>query len=255
MKNLKLLPLLALPFLGGARGQGCGPITSTSPAPSMTGAWAIAYDDEITVKIDIGGSIYDGSMSSTGGSLTITHQGMPITFDLDCSRPWIVCPSEVWPDTVTAAHKEPRFPHRFHVAIESQTCSGATEAASACGAGTSNPECDQVCTGTVSASKTEHFGVISEEGDSFDLLLGAGFATNGVNCGVLGVSVAKAGLETEGSASTGDWEAVAMDRGEVLVAYAGGCLWAGDPDDDGSIEALVIGAKVELRTGFTGSKK
>ena len=45
-----------------------------------------------------------------------------------------------------------------------------------------------------------------------------------------------------------------MDNGEVVVGYAGGCLWAGDPDDDGTIEGLVIGAKVRFTTGFTAER-
>ena len=46
-----------------------------------------------------------------------------------------------------------------------------------------------------------------------------------------------------------------MSDGQVKTAYAGGCLWAGDVDKDGKIEALVVAASVEISTGFTAVKK
>lgn len=256
--HLLAASLLTTPLLTGARGQGCGgPINSMTPAPDMTGTWAIDYEDDVAVKVKIGGAAYDGRIAASGGSLTITHEGQPITFDLDCDAPAIVCPSEVWPRTVTAEHRNASFPHRFFVEIASQECSGrmVTPDPSECGAGTSNPECDDICDGALVEKQSEHFGVVDEAGGHFDLLLGAGIATNGVNCGLLGVSAAKADLVTTGAAKTEDWEATEMTDGEVVVGYSGACLWAGDPDGDAQLEALVVGASIELRTGFTGEKQ
>jgi hypothetical protein len=79
-------------------------------------------------------------------------------------------------------------------------------------------------------------------------------ATNGINCALLGVSLADADLVSEGTAAGGDWIATGMDAGLVTVGYAGGCLWAGDPDMNGELEALLIGAGVTFRTGFTGTR-
>jgi hypothetical protein len=87
------------------------------------------------------------------------------------------------------------------------------------------------------------------------VLLGAGVATNGVNCALLGVSAAGADLVNVGTPMEEDWESTAMEGGVVTVAYAGGCLWAGDPDDDGTVEAIVIGAGVKFTTGFTAVKQ
>ena len=70
-----------------------------------------------------------------------------------------------------------------------------------------------------------------------------------------GWSVADADFVNEGSSAAGNWEAVAMENGIVTVGYAGACLWAGDPDDDGTIEALVLGASIKFTTGFTGLKR
>ena len=112
-----------------------------------------------------------------------------------------------------------------------------------------------MCDGEVNVVERETFGVIGEDGSSFRLYLGAGIATNGFNCALLGVSLADADLDSDGSSQDGDWTAVAMDSGLVTVAYAGGCLWAGDPDMDQELEALVVGASVTFRTGFTGERQ
>jgi len=44
------------------------------------------------------------------------------------------------------------------------------------------------------------------------------------------------------------------DNGLVTVGYGGGCLWAGDPNMDGELEALVVGASVTFTTGFSGAR-
>lgn len=117
-----------------------------------------------------------------------------------------------------------------------------------------NPDCDQVCDGEVTTTNREVFGVIAEDGGSFDLLLGAGIASNGINCILLGISVAEADLVNTGSAEGGDWRSVSMGNGTVTTGYAGGCLWVGDPDADQELEAVVLGASIEFTTGFTGTR-
>ncbi len=52
-----------------------------------------------------------------------------------------------------------------------------------------------------------------------------------------------------------DWSAVAMDAGLVTIGYAGGCLWAGDPNMDGQLEALVASASIKFTTGFTADRR
>ncbi|MCP4447764.1 MAG: hypothetical protein GY811_20865 [Myxococcales bacterium] len=42
--------------------------------------------------------------------------------------------------------------------------------------------------------------------------------------------------------------------GLVTVGYGGACPWVGDPDMDGDLETLLLGASVEFRTGFTGER-
>ncbi|MCA9609224.1 MAG: hypothetical protein KC619_26665 [Myxococcales bacterium] len=242
------------PLAMGARG--CGPITSTTPAPDVAGDWSVAYDDTLDVTIRIGGAVYDASLPAEGGTVEIEHGGFTIPFTLDCSRPEIVCPSEAWPETVTIEQRDPEHLHQMWVRIPEQVCMGATvtPAENECGPGTLNPDCDAVCDGEVTTVLHDRFGVINEPGERFDLLLGAGIATNGVNCVLLGVSAARADIESVGAAETSDWTATHFTNGEVAVAYGGGCLWAGDPDMDGELEALVLDASVTFRTGFTSAR-
>jgi len=250
-----LLISSTLPFLTAAKGDGCA-ASSRSPAPDVSGSWNVSYDDQIGVEVTIGGSVYTTELGPHGGAFTITHGGRPITFDLDCDRPDVLCPSEAWPTTVEVEQRDVRFEHRMYVTLPTQRCDGALvgPAPDACGAGTDNPDCDAVCDGTIAVSSEERFGVIGEDGDSFRLYLGAGVASNGVNCALFGWSVADADLDTVGGADDGDWEAVAMNNGLVTVGYAGGCLWAGDPDMDGETEALILGAGIRFTTGFTADR-
>jgi len=249
--------MMAPALMGAEGGCGKGPVSSRTPAPNVTGTWDIAYDDTLGIEVTIGGAAYSQTLGAAGGSFTIDHMGQPITFDLACSRPEVVCPSEAWPASVTAEQRNAAFPHRMWVTLPGQQCNGMLidPVMSECGPGTLNENCEQVCDGEIVTASRDTFGVVNEEGTAFDLLLGAGVATNGINCALLGLSVAHADLVTTGSADTMDWEAVQMSNGEVVVGYAGGCLWLGDPDMDAALEALVIGASVKFTTGFTGTRR
>jgi hypothetical protein len=254
MKRIASLTLLGLPLLQGAQGDGCA-AGSTSAAPDVTGWWNIAYDDTLGVEVKIGGSVYDAQLPAGGGSFTITHQGTPITFNLDCARPEVICPSEAWPTQVEVDQRDLQHQHQMIVTLPQSQCDGplAEPAVGTCGSGTDNPNCDPVCMGSVSVKSAQAFGVIGESGDSFRLYLGAGIVTNGVNCAMIGASVADANLSTTRSGS--GWTATAMNGGLVTVGYAGACLWAGDPNHDGNAAALVAGASVTFTTGFTGARR
>ncbi|MCB9615906.1 MAG: hypothetical protein H6722_26015 [Sandaracinus sp.] len=250
-----LVVVVLAPLLGGA--DGCSNAFSESPAPDMSGTWDVSYDDRLDVTVTIGGATYTETLGAQGGALTIDHEGRPFTFDLDCTRADVVCPSEVWPSEVGFRQDDERYPHRIWLQIPRQTCAGrlVTPDAATCGEGTTNPECERVCEGEVTTDTAEAFGTIDEPGAAWRVGLGASFATNGVNCALLGVSVAEGTLETRGSAATPEtWDAYATN-GDVITSYAGGCLWAGDPDMDGELEALVLGAQVRFATGFDANKR
>jgi hypothetical protein len=249
--------LLLLPVTMGAKGGCGGAISSTDPAPEVAGHWAVAYDDSMQIKVTIGGAIYSQSLPNSGGIFSITHQGQPISFNLDCSRPDVVCPSEVWPTMVSIDQHDPTYPHRMWVTIPTQSCSGqlVQPPASECGANTNNPDCKPVCNGNVTTASAEAFGVIAEDGSNFGLALGGSVVTNGYNCAMLGLSWAQADLVNQGASSTENWVSTSMSNGQIKTAYAGGCIWAGDPNQDGKTAALLVGATVEISNGFTAQKQ
>jgi hypothetical protein len=236
-------------------GRGCGSLFSKSEAPDMAGTYVIDYDDSLAVEIAIGGAVYTAEVGVQGGVIEIEHEGQPLTFDLDCAREEIVCPSEAWPGTVKAEQRSAEFPHQVHILLPVQECTVAlrSPAASECGEGTDNPDCDDVCDGEMKRVEKAVLGSISEDGDAFDILLGAGVATNGINCGLLGVSIARADLVTEETERT--WTVESLDSGEIITGYSGACLWADDVDMDGDLEAAVLGATLTFTTGFTAERK
>ncbi len=252
--SLALLMIPTLPFVMGAQGDGCA-AGSTSPAPDVRGTWGITYDDTIGVEVKIGGATYNAQLGAQGGSFTINHNGQPYTFNLDWSRPDIVCPSEAWPADVVVEQRDVQHQHQMVVDLPQTSCSGSLmqPAPGTCGAGTSNPNCDLVCDGGVTVKTAQAFGVIGEKGETFRLYLGGGIVTNGINCAMLGYSVADASLETTGTASAMDWEATQMNAGLVTIGYSGACLFAGTVD--GTNQAVLVGAEVKFTTGFTGVKK
>jgi hypothetical protein len=251
-RSMLLVVTAAIPFAMGAKG-GCA-VNSMAPAPDVVGDWAIQYDPMMKVDVTIDGAAYSQLVPAAGGAVAITHKGQPFSFNIDCSRPEVVCPSEVWPSQVSIDQRDPSYPHRMWVQIPVQKCSGTEQPppASECGAGTLNPDCKPVCSGTLTTTTADAFGVISDDGSSFDLLLGGTAATNGVNCALLGVSVAHATLESTGE-STADWTATAMSDGTITTGYAGGCVWV--DDSSSTNKALVVGATVVLSTPFSGARK
>jgi hypothetical protein len=254
IKRLLLLPITAaLPMMMGAQGDGCA-AGSKSPAPDVRGTWGITYDDTIGVEVKIGGAVYNAELGATGGQITINHQGKPYTFGLDCARPEIVCPSEAWPSRVVVEQRDVERQHQMIVNLPSASCSGplTKPAPGTCGAGTSNPNCDLICDSDVTVKSRETFGVIGEAGNSFRLYLGAGIVTNGINCALLGYSLADADLETVGTKGE-DWEATEMTAGLVTIGYAGACVFAGPMD--GATQAALVGAEVKFTTGFSGEKQ
>src|SRR5262245_1042424 len=148
--HLALLAVPALPLMMGAKGDGCA-AGSTSAAPDVRGTWAIDYDDTIGVEIKIGGAVYTRDLGPAGGSFTITHQGKPFTFNLDCSRPDVACPTEAWPTQVLIEQRDVMPQHQMVVNIPTAQCDGqlTQPASGTCGRDTSNPNCDLVCGGKI----------------------------------------------------------------------------------------------------------
>jgi hypothetical protein len=250
---LALLTLPTLPLTMGAAGDGCS-ANSKSPAPDVRGTWNIAYDNMIGVEVKIGGATYSQQLGAQGGVFTINHQGTPYTFNLDCARTDVVCPGEAWPNMVIVEQRDVMLQHQMVVDLPSAQCSTqlTQPTPGTCGTGTSNPNCDLVCGGDITLHTAEAFGVIGETGDSFRLYLGGGVVTNGINCAMLGYSVADATLDTDGK-GTEMWDATGMSAGLVTIGYSGGCLYQGQID--GQNQAILVGAELKFTTGFTGQKQ
>ena len=248
-----LAAAVALVALGGAeQGEGCG-LFSTADAPNMEGEWTVTYADDLQVEIAIGGAVYEATLGVEGGVIEIDHDGQPITFDLDCAREEVLCPSEAWPETVTMEQRNATYRHQVHVTLPGQECDGEQVPADpeTCGEGTDNPDCSDICDGEILVGERDVFGVIDDPGETFDILLGAGATSNGINCALLGISSAHADIESDPLPT---WEATALRDGEVVTAYSGGCLWADDVTGDGELEALVIGATLTFRTSFEATR-
>ncbi|GEM_PF-981325 len=249
---------LAAPFLLGAGdgGGSCGAVWNRDAAPDIEGTWAVAYDDSLAIEITLGGATYTAETGVNGGTIEIEHEGEPLTFELDCEDENILCPSEAWPAELDFEHRNAEYPHQFHALLPTQVCDGelVDPEPAECGEDTANPECEQVCDGEMVAATEDRFGWISDDGTGMSLLLGAGYADNGINCALLGLSAATAELETSGSAAEEAWTVDAMNLGEVTVAYTGGCLWADDVDGDDELEAVVLGASISITTGFDATR-
>ncbi len=221
----------------------------------MEGAWTVDYADDIEIEITVGGEIFQETVGAEGGEVTIAYKGAELSFDIDCGRPEVLCPSEAWPTEIEIEQREVAKEHQIFVTLPMQKCDGtlAEPDASECGEGTLNPECESVCDGETVIEEREAFGVIGETGDSFRLYLGAGIATNGVNCLALAWSVADAEISSEGE-ETEEWRGLEMENGEVTLGYAGGCFWVTQADTDPEIEAAAVGASVKFKTGFTAKR-
>ena len=231
---------------------GCGPIFSETTAPNMLGSWDMTYGDDLQVELNLGGAVYTDTIGLQGGTISITHENEPFEFELDCGSEDVVCPTEAWPALVELRERDARFPHQVTVILPGQECEGETVPAdpAECGKETDNPDCDDVCDSELVVTEIERLGVISEAGDRFDTLLGAGVASNGVNCAVLGISAATMALTTTGGPDKNRWDVTEITEGEVTLGYSGACLWA---DTSGAEpEAIVLGASIKYTTSFMG---
>lgn len=251
-----LILALVLPALIAAKGDGCA-ANSRAPAPDVSGSWDIDYDETLDATIRIGGAVYEERLGIEGGVVDIVHDGRRLSFNLDCARPEVICPSEAWPESVRIEQRNVQLEHRMIVTLPVHECSGATRAPGPeeCGEGTSNPDCEDLCEGELRVNEAERFGVIGASGESFRLYLGAGVVTSGVGCALLGISLADADLSSQGNPEDGTWRAQSMEAGLVTLGYGGACLWGGDPDADAELEALVLASSIEFRTGFRGQRQ
>ena len=266
--------LLAVALLCMAPGR-CGTSAegffSGDPAPDLRGSWQVTYDNAIGVEINVGGSTYAGTIAGSSGTVSFTHDGTPFQLDLDCSRPWIRCPAEIFPATVSFEQRNlENRPHQVHMMITEVECTGTirlpVEADGECG-GDTGLSCDvEMCDGTIVERQNTALGSISNPvpadpltGSTPDytlgLALGGGIAMPTVNCLLLAASRADADIEYSGryDPDQNSMTGTRLASGEITTSYLGGCFWGGT--GSGGAAAALLAAEVRLTTGFVAVKR
>jgi hypothetical protein len=76
---------------------GCNRGLARDHAPDFGGTWDITYDDSMRVELRIGERALRADVPLTGGPVTFADGGTDLAFEVDCTRPELVCPAEVWP--------------------------------------------------------------------------------------------------------------------------------------------------------------
>ena len=223
-------PLLVAPSCGGGG--------STENVPDVGGTWSLTFADDLSVEVDIGAEVYNPSLAGGADTVTVTHDGMPVSYTVDCARDLVVCPSELLPATVTLV--QPRTdPRSLQLSVTESECRGGEVVEGQC------------MGGTLVERTTTREGVISNDGRSFTIVLGGGAVVAG-SCALLTISLAEGDLVTSGTA--GSLQADAIMNGRLSTAFGGGCLLVGMADLDPGLEAAAAGGSVTLSSSFTATR-
>jgi len=222
-------PFLMAPSCGGGGGN-------TDNVPDVGGTWALTFADDLSVEIDIGGMVYNPTLAGGSDTVTVTHDGQPVSYTVDCARDLVVCPSELLPATVMLV--QPRTdPRSIQLQVTESECRGGEVT-------------EGMCTGTLVERTTTREGVISEDGRSFTVVLGGGAVVAG-SCALLTISLADGDFTTSGA--PGMLNADAITNGTPTAAFGGGCRLVGMADLDPGLEAAAAGASVQLSSSFTAT--
>lgn len=242
---------------------------SDLPAPDMRGTWDVTYDNVVDIEVSIGGAVYVGNITGGSGSMSFTHDGEPVTLDLECSDPLVICPSEIFPAEVDFEQRnfESR-PHQVYMTVTESECTGEMvyPDPADCG-GETGIDCDElVCDGTVLDVGVDRLASISNPVPpspaigstpyySIGIALGGGMAIPTANCVLLGASYADADIQYSGTydTETNNMEATDLTDGLITVIYKGACFWAAG--GAGNLGVALLEAEVKLTTGFTASKQ
>ncbi len=273
VSSIALGAIAVLCMAPGRCGEAAGGFFSDMPAPDLRGQWVVEYDDDISVDIYVGGELLHSSViSGAAGSFGFEYESETYTFELDCELPGVVCPSEVFPDTIQLEQRQfEDRPHQVHMPASETNCTGASrplyQALGECG-GETGVDCSEgeVCEGVVTTREAVALGSISvpspepQVGDTPDYVisvaLGAsigGFTTPLGACVGLSGTNAQADIEYSGSYDPDSNAMVAtrLANGEIVVTLAGACLFAAE--GGGHVAAALAGATVQIYTGFTAT--
>lgn len=89
---------------------GCERGIADALTPDFHGTWDVTYDDAIAVEVALDPEApLEGEVSEEGGQLAFGDAGVALQLDIDCSRPELVCPAEVWPRELTLSRAPGRL--------------------------------------------------------------------------------------------------------------------------------------------------
>lgn len=247
-----------------------GGSNSTAAVRDVSGNYALAYDEKLTLRLEAGGAVREVTQTGYGSIVDFgSVNGQPTTLDLTafCAKPEVVCPSEAFWTNVSISQ-----PDLSANQLDLQKLTVVDNTRHSLDAG----QRAAAISGLV-----DH-----NQGDRFLLGLGLQGAGNG-NCIALGVSLAggrfsrtgehpettselrtKAGHLCSRDAGTSDaglladggvdCELVAITRlvvptgaavegikdGRVFIGWAGGCAFG----------PVLAGATLSIETGYTGAR-
>jgi len=249
---------------------------SDKPAPDLRGTWSVDYDNSLEVEIDLGGgAVETQTISSEGGTIQFLVNGQPVQLDLDCSREWIVCPSEVWAPEVT--FDQPNFatrPHQVQMMVTETECSAPRMPDEQAGECSSDPDdnlpCDVEICDPENVQDVEHSTIASisdpvpaipdpgsKPAYTIGIALNGGFAMPTANCVLLAASYADADIVYDGKYEPEPEEptmvATELSAGLVTIDLLGACFWGEIVDEQ--LRAALLSARVRLTTGFTAVKQ
>jgi hypothetical protein len=88
-------------FLLLALGAGCGKTAASDLSPDFAGNWDVTYDDSIAFELRLPGQVQRAQLEELGGQFSVRDAGVGLEIDVDCTRPELVCPAEVWKRELT----------------------------------------------------------------------------------------------------------------------------------------------------------
>lgn len=77
--------------------SGCGKGIAGGLTPDFAGVWDVTYDDAVEVAFTLGEQHVSSRVDEVGGQVSVRDAGVALDLEVDCTRPELVCPSEVWP--------------------------------------------------------------------------------------------------------------------------------------------------------------
>jgi hypothetical protein len=239
----------------------CGGCVDRAPASDVRGNYDISYDDQLTLKLKIGGAVREAT-GSESDTVTFEGGGQPVTLDLAefCGREEVQCPSEtLWAKVaVDQPNIDAANPNTHVINVVNNTERELPDGVQA-----------EVVSGLVDAQ------------DRFGMVLGGGSKSNG-DCALLAISTAGGRFTHEGETTEPcpvpdagpDGGADAGDAGDgegdaglagapcVRVTWPDGAAVDGMADGEVKLGFLgacafgpaLIGATLEIKTGFTGAR-